>query len=559
MFLLPIIVDSFLMLSVKRALGFALLIVAFGAGTLQAQPRGDAKATAPTAKEAARAELTASSASAVRGQRVACENGMAGVYPCDNVDLLAYVPIADLGGASTGNDIWGWTDPQTGREYAIFGLREGTSFVDISDPVHPIYLGTLPTHAGLTSLWRDMKVYADHAYIVSEARGETEGHGLQVFDLTQLRDVTEPPVTFEETAHYDRFERAHNIVINEDTGFAYVVGIQGEQDVPIAGCGPGLHMIDINDPAAPEFAGCFNSTVGRGYTHDAQCVVYHGPDADYTGQEICVLADEDGIAIVDVTDKAEPVEVATATYPQADEGYAHQGWFTEDQQYFFLDDEFDELKNLVSGTRTIVWDMAELDDPIVHFEHIADRPCDDHNQYIKGTYVYQANYRCGLRILDISEVENKVLTDVAFFDTYPADDESRSSAMWSVYPFFESGVLIASDYSGEYRGLYVLEMTDTSVASEPTRTPPATFVLSAAYPNPFNPTTTVTLTVHEAQPVSVAVFDAQGREVARLHDGALPTGTATFTVEAADLPSGTYWVRATGAEGVSAKAVTLLK
>ncbi len=74
-----------------------------------------------------------------------------------------------------GNDIWGWTDPENGDEYAIVGLTTGTSFVRITDPSQPEVLGFLPTHTG-TSTWRDIAVVNDVAYIVSEAYG----HGMQV-------------------------------------------------------------------------------------------------------------------------------------------------------------------------------------------------------------------------------------------------------------------------------------------------------------------------------------------------------------------------------------------
>src|SRR5690554_7849912 len=105
-----------------------------------------------------------------------------------------------MGGTSgtDANDIWGWTDPLTGREYAPVGLSNGTSFVDVTDPSNPVYLGRLPAHSE-NSLWRDIKVYADHAFVVSEAWD----HGMQIFDLTRLRDVANPPATFTADAHYD--------------------------------------------------------------------------------------------------------------------------------------------------------------------------------------------------------------------------------------------------------------------------------------------------------------------------------------------------------------------
>ena len=120
------------------------------------------------------------------------------------------------------NDIWGWTDPETGTEYALVGRMDGTAFVSLADPANPRYLGELaPTDGTTKNLWRDIKVYADHAFIVADGAG---AHGVQIFDLTELRDVRGAPVTFEETAHYSGISSAHNIVINEATGFAYAVG-----------------------------------------------------------------------------------------------------------------------------------------------------------------------------------------------------------------------------------------------------------------------------------------------------------------------------------------------
>ncbi len=76
------------------------------------------------------------------------------------------------------------------------GRFDGTAFIDVSDPYNPRYLGDLPLTEGATpNLWRDMKVYQNHAFIVSDGAGP---HGIQVFDLTELRNVTNPPVTFTE-------------------------------------------------------------------------------------------------------------------------------------------------------------------------------------------------------------------------------------------------------------------------------------------------------------------------------------------------------------------------
>ena len=271
-----------------------------------------------------------------------CIGGMAGGFACLEVDLYALLPLASMG-SNEGNDLWGWTDPITGKEYALMGVKNGTAFVDVSDPGSPIYLGKLPTHTS-NSIWRDIKVYADHAFIVSVA----SGHGMQVFDLTQLRTVLSPPVTFANTTHYNEFGGAHNLVINEDSGFAYAVGS--------GTCSGGAHMVDISDPVNPVNAGCIAED---GETHDAQCVNYLGPDADHAGSEICFNSNEDTLTIVDVTTKSNPVQLSRNGY--ATSRYTHQGWLTEDHAYFLLGDE----GNSVANTTTYVWDVRDLDAPVL--------------------------------------------------------------------------------------------------------------------------------------------------------------------------------------------------
>ena len=364
-----------------------------------------------------------------------CSGGMAGTYPCSNVDLMSFLALADIGGGQA-NDIWGWTDSSTGKEYAIMGRTNGTSFVDISDPVSPIYLGNLPPHSS-GSTFRDIKVYADHAFMVTEARGS----GMQVFDLTQLRMVASPPATFSGTAHYPRFSYAHNLVINEDSGFAYAVGTNT--------CSGGLHMINIQTPANPTSAGCFSAD---GYTHDAQCVNYDGPDLDHQGKEICFNSNVDTLTIVNVTNKAGPVMLSRTGYSGS--RYTHQGWLTEDQVYFLLGDEDDEAENpKVTNTRTYLWDVSDLDAPALIGSHDSTTTATDHNQYVKGSYTYQSNYRAGLRILDITDIANGNLTEVAFFDVYPRSDSRKEDGTWSNYPFFDSGIVIVSEIE---QGLFIL-------------------------------------------------------------------------------------------------------
>jgi len=375
---------------------------------------------------------------AVTGREAKCETGKAGGFDCRDAHLVSFLPKSAIG-AKRGvllNDIWGWTDSTTQREFAIVGRVDGTSFVEVTDPANPVYLGDLPmTEGAKANMWRDMKVYKNHAFIVADGAGP---HGMQVFDLTQLRNVQNAPATFKETARYDRIHSAHNIVINEATGFAYPVGnsMGGET------CGGALHMIDIRDPSGPKFAGCYaDPSTGKartGYTHDSQCVVYHGPDEQYKGREICFNSSETALGIADVTDKQNPKPISVASYPNV--AYAHQGWLTDDHRFFYMDDEGDELAGTAPRTRTLVFDLADLDDPVVSKEFFGTTAATDHNLYVRGRYMYQSNYVSGLRIIDVKDPANPV--EVGYFDTVPfGENQAGFAGSWSNFPYFKSGVI----------------------------------------------------------------------------------------------------------------------
>ncbi|MDT8342035.1 MAG: choice-of-anchor B family protein [Longimicrobiales bacterium] len=393
----------------------------------------------------------------VRGGEVACSEGEAVAWACGEVDLVSFVPVAELAGEPgvrgiRTNDNWGWRDPETGRYYALVGMTDRASFVDMTDPLNPRVVGILPMTEGANgSAWRDIKTYRDHAYIVSDGAGQ---HGMQVFDLTRLRDhASGDPVVFDADALYTEIASAHNIVINEESGFAFSVGSSSGGVT----CGGGLHIIDIREPGSPTFAGCFSDPqTGRastGYTHDAQCVTYSGPDPDHQGREICFGANETMLSIADVTDKENTVALARASYPSV--GYSHQGWLTGDQRYFYMNDELDELQGLVNRTRTMVWDVSDLDDPQLIAEHLGVEESSDHNLYVVGDLMYQSNYQSGLRILDIQDPANPV--EVAFFDTVPYGDNGAGfGGSWSNYPFFDNGTVIVT--SGN-EGLFIVRPT----------------------------------------------------------------------------------------------------
>ena len=384
-----------------------------------------------------------------------CEEGSMNEFPCTNMELVAHMPLDDLGGERGAwvNDVWGWTDPDTNRDYALVARRDGASFVDVSDPASPRLVGNLPRTVGSRpSVWRDIKVIGNTAYIVADGAG---AHGMQVFDLTRLRAVDGAPEEFEPDTTYHEMASAHNVVADTGTGFLYVVGSNSGGET----CGGGLHIVDAREALRPTFAGCYNdsgSPGSRGYTHDAQCLVYRGPDEDYRGRELCIGSNESEINIADVTDKSNPTTVSRMSYP--DVTYAHQGWFDDEQRYFYMNDEGDEVAGVVQGTRTIVWDLTDLDDPVVANQYIGPVRATDHNLFVVGNRMFQSNYGSGLRVIDISDRENP--QEIAFFDSAPYNDNdpgtsASQSGAWSNYPFFSNGLVI---FTSVREGLFIMRV-----------------------------------------------------------------------------------------------------
>ena len=444
-----------------------------------------------------------------------CVGGFAGPYPCLNIDLRAHVSLPAME-CETGNSLWGWTDPVEAREYALMGCDNGISFVDVTEPDAPVYLGRLPTfqhehvagspeHEG-DSLWRDVRVYADHAFVVSEQ----PEHHMQVFDLTRLRDVVSPPELFVEDALYEGISTTHTIAIDEASGFAFLAGTNT--------CNGGLHMVNIQDPLNPTFAGCVSND---GYTHETQCTIYNGPDADHAGRQICFSSNVDTLTIVDVTDKAAPVQVSRTGYETA--GYTHQGWLTEDQRYFLLNDELDEC-NQGHNSWTYIWDLVDLDAPVLMGHYSGATRAIDHNLYVRGDYVFESNYRAGLRILDASGVSSGYLAEAAFFDVYPEDNEPNFNANWNNYPYFESGNVILSCIE---QGLFIVT---PHLDPDPTAIVVADVSLAEGHSGNSTMTFTIALTRAVPDTVTVHYLTALGTASPGV-DYQSASGTLTFDPE----------------------------
>jgi len=445
-----------------------------------------------------------------------CENGLAGSYPCNDYDLLSNVPVATLAnsnGNPEGSDIWGWTDPTTGKEYALCAMTNSTAFVDITDPVNPVFLGRLDSNAS-NNFWRDVKVYNDHAFIVADNVG---AHGMQVFDLTRLRNVSNPPVTFTDDGVFTDVNSCHNIVINESEAVAYLVGCNTASGGPV--------FVDISTPTNPISLGSYSA---EGYSHDAQVVTYNGPDSNYTGREVYIGSNEDKVVVLDVTDKNNVVKISEITYPQI--GYTHQGWFTDDMRYFILGDETDEI-NFGFDSKTLIFDMSDLSSPSLHTTYLGPTSAIDHNGYVNGNNYYLANYTAGLRVLDISNISStsNPMTEIGFFDTRPENNNTSFNGAWSVYPYFPSGNIIINDIE---RGLFVIgKISNLSANSNSINS----FTL---FPNPAS--ANITVKSYNDTPInSIEVFNLLGQKIIEHQD----LNQNTFKLSLSSFEKGIYIVQ----------------
>lgn len=384
--------------------------------------------------------------------RVTSATGVSAAASCDDafdslgVELLSCIFKDDLsdnfgdhGSGNQGSDIWGYVSP-SGREFALIGLRSSVSFVEVTDPRNPVIIGNVP---GPSSVWRDMKTYQQHAYIVIDQTG----NGLQIVDLTEIDDGV---VTLLATSNDRNFSTAHNIALNPESEYAYSVG--GNTD------SGGLTPWDLSDPADPvALPGWAESDL-----HDALVVTYSV--GDFAGREIAYgFAGRDGLKVIDVTDKNNIFTLATRTYPNL--SYCHQGWLSEDRKYLFIDDELDESDSPeVDTSTTYVFDVSDPADPQFLTSYTNGIESIDHNLMVRGRFVFSANYTSGLRIFDTCDIQNVV--EVGYFDTYPELDEANRNfhGAWGVFTDFPSKIVIVSDRE---RGLFVFDTSEAEATPPP--------------------------------------------------------------------------------------------
>lgn len=349
-------------------------------------------------------------------------------FASQNVTLLSWLTLADLSpGATTGNVCWGYTSP-SGREYALMGVSDGTAFVEVTDPNNPQIVSF---HSGPNSLWRDIKAWSHYVYAVSEG-----GSGVQVFNV---QNIDSGIVTFVGNVTTGGDLATHTLIIDPASGYLYRAG----------GGSNGLRMYNLNaNPTNPPLVGTWTNK----YVHEVTPVTYtSGPAA---GKQIAYACSgfnggfsNTGLSIIDVTNKANPVVLKEIFWSGAQ--YSHQVWLSTDLKYAYLNDELDE--NGVKPTTTYVIDVQDPANAFLVGSFNNGNVAIGHNVYTLPGRLFEANYRSGLRVFDIGANPTNP-PEIAWFDTYPTDDQPEFNGLWNNYPFFDSGIVLGSDLE---RGLFV--------------------------------------------------------------------------------------------------------
>lgn len=394
----------------------------------------------------------------------ACVDGLADGHPCKGIDRIAQMPLGAFSSQpGDANDIWGFRDLNDNREYAIIGLQNGTAVVDVTDPENPAEIGTVP---GLSTIWRDVKVYQTfdesedrwkaYAYVTADDSG-SQSHGIVVIDLTDL------PSGISVAATLDLVDISHNVYIsNVDystgaaldglTPFVYILGSNFGDPSTIGG----FFTLDVSDPVNPVVVQ--SPPAESSYTHDATTLSIDDDRAATCAASPCeVLIDysEDAVDVWDVTEKGSARKLGSATYPESE--YVHSGWWTEDKNFVLIHDELDEVDGGLNTTIRLL-DIRDLEAPAIAATWTGPTRAIDHNGFTLGNEYLVSTYRRGLTVLDISDPMNLVANnpeELARFDTYieaPADDAEFNGA-WGTYPFLPSGTILVSDIEG---GLFML-------------------------------------------------------------------------------------------------------
>lgn len=406
-----------------------------------------------------KAKLERNQALAQSHSNLTCNNGRAGEFSCNNVDLVAHVPLPS---GVSGNDVWGHIDLNSNIEYAIMGFSDGTRVYSLADPSNPKLVGHI---SGLRTSWRDIKVlqYYDkqaksfyaYAYVSSES-----SNGIQIIDLNQLPEKVSLANTsyLESSGHnvyIENVDYSLNVPLNQLAARLQVVGADS--------FGGAFASFHLTDPTNLRRSFSHATSLRSNYTHDATSLVIEDARAathcDNAQCQVLVDFNENEIRLWNTSNSAQTKQLGSTSYSDVPSNaqYVHSGWWHENKRYVYVHDEFDESRAGINTTVRIM-DVNDLENPFIAGKWSGSNSAIDHNGFVRGNRYYMSNYERGLTVLDISDPLNPV--EVGFFDTFPSSNNASYNGAWGTYPYLPSGNILVSDINS---GLYVVK--DTSRAT----------------------------------------------------------------------------------------------
>ncbi len=338
----------------------------------------------------------------------------------DSLDMRA---LGRFGYTQTINDVWGWVDTATNKEYALVGVQNGLSIVDVTNPTNPVQTNFF---SGASSIWRDMKTWGNYAYTVHDIFNGTS-NGIFIVDMTTIYDqypstYTRNPMIQVPSGNFEILQRAHNIYIDEQ-GYLYLFGSNIAQG--------GALIFDLNpDPTNPTYLGMYNNH----YLHDGVA----------RGDTMWGAAINAGFFVaVDVSTPASPVQYNFTQ--QTPYSFTHNIWFSDDNQRVFTTDER-------SGAYIGEYDVSDFNN-VSELDRIRTKFSNDvipHNVHFHNNFLVNSYYTAGVQILDVSEPG--IMVETGYYDT-SNDSGDGFGGCWGAYPYLPSGNILATD---RQRGLFVL-------------------------------------------------------------------------------------------------------
>ncbi len=426
--------------------------------------------------------------------------------PNQGMTLLANRNQHPGGGSNLYSAIWGYKAPN-GREYAILGCYGGTSFVDITDTTNIVECGFI---VGPNSNWREMKVFSNYCYVVSEASNSK----IQIIDLSNLP----ASVTLVGTSNMPSHTTTHSI--SQEGPYLYLNGCNSS-------FGNGTVVVDLTNPLVPVKRGSWNGE----YVHDCRVLrdtiwaanIYDASNGGTGSIYVISAVNKDNLTLIN-------------SWVNAPNPGPHNIAITGDRKYALVTDEIPtttprvlkiwNIQNLSNVTFVAQWQPTG----------IATNPGSVvHNVEIYGNYALIAHYSAGVRLVNITTPATP--TEIAWYDTYPTNNSQNYNGCWGVY-MFPSGKIVASD---RQTGLYVLRTSVPLTGITNTNSIPDKFELGQNYPNPFNPSTRIEFNLSKASYVTLKVYDVLGRQVALLVDGYKQAGNQLVSFDAGRLASGVYY------------------